>query len=70
MCLISTCIPSNSSKKYHVPKNIVSTINSVAKAKVVANGCTWEYFKDRWRRRFTNPYQFFGVSKNRVHIGY
>ncbi len=67
MCLICTHYASNASNKYHVPKNIACTVNSVAKARSAANGMSWEEFKDKWRRRLSNPYQFFAVS---IHIEY
>ena len=59
---------SNNSKKYHIPRNVSNTVNSVAKARANANGMDWSDFKERWRRRISNPYQFFAVSTYCFHL--
>ncbi len=53
---------SNTSDLYHIPKNIAQTVDQIAKARSYHNGLTWGEFNEKWRRRFSNPYQFFAVS--------
>ena len=63
--VVSLCahivILSNTSEKYHIP-------HKIAKARANHNGLSWTDFREKWRRRISNPYQFFAVSVHLVHI--